>query len=65
MTTPNPTEPSGIPYSDWQFWVATFFAVAAAYAVARMVLPASWLPGSAKRRERKVSITIEGKKPAK
>ena len=65
MTTPNPAPASGIPYSDWQFWVATFLAVVAAYVVARMVLPASWLPGSAQRRERKVSITIEGKKPAK
>ncbi|QOJ00084.1 MAG: hypothetical protein HRU70_06115 [Phycisphaeraceae bacterium] len=47
------------PVHDWQFWVASAVALAAAYTVARMLLPASWLPARRKP-GRRVTLTIEG-----
>ena len=63
MTDQPAANPSGIPYQDWQFWIATLVALIAAYAVLRMVVPASWFPGATKAQSKKVSLTVEGKKP--
>lgn len=59
-----PNAPAGsLPVDDWQFWVATAVAVVALYLVAKMILPASWLPGGAKPKGKRVTLTIGGKPP--
>jgi hypothetical protein len=63
MSTPTatgPTSTTGLPWHDWQFWVATAIALAAAYVVARMILPKAWFLGG-KPKGRKVTLTVGGK----
>lgn len=55
---------ASLPVHDWQFWVATVIALAAAYFVLRMILPKSWFPGR-KAPSRKVTLTIDGRPPEK
>jgi hypothetical protein len=59
-TAASPTSGTGLPWHDWQFWVASAIALAAAYIVARMILPKSWFPGG-KPKGRKVTLTVGGK----
>ncbi len=61
-STPAPPR-STLPVHDWQFWVATVVAVFALYVVAKMVLPASWMPGGDKPKGKRVTLTIGGKPP--
>jgi|GEM_PF-632832 len=69
MTCPPNTHPSiflsaaALPIHDWQFWVATAVALVALYVVAGKFLPRRWLPWPGKRSGRRVSITIDGKRP--
>ncbi len=55
---------AALPVHDWQFWVATVIALAAAYFVLRMILPKAWFPGR-KAPSRKVTLTIDGRPPEK
>lgn len=51
-----------IPWTDWQFWVATLIALGALWLVLRNLLPPGWLPFTkSKGKETKTSITIGGK----
>lgn len=47
------------PYADWQFWVVTLMALAAAGWLLRGLLPGR----RRRRRERRVNLTISGKSP--
>lgn len=53
------------PVHDWQFWVATAAAMAAAVAVARMVLPrglvARLMGRKPKAPKRRATLTLDGK----
>lgn len=52
-----------LPVGDWQFWVATVLAVAAAWYVLQHLLP---FPGKRRKRQRRrVSLTIGGRAPRK
>ncbi|MGD9789826.1 MAG: hypothetical protein AB7Q00_03830 [Phycisphaerales bacterium] len=51
------------PIGDWQFWVVSAVALVAAWLVLRKVIPT---PGKKRRaRERKASLTVEGRTPEK
>lgn len=51
------------PIGDWQFWVVSAAALIAAWVVLRRVIPT---PGKKRRaRERKASLTVEGRTPEK
>lgn len=50
-----------LPLGDWQFWVVTLAALAAAGLLARRVFPRR--KGKGRGAQRKVSLTIEGKQP--
>jgi hypothetical protein len=55
-----------LPLDDWQFWVVTLVALAAAYFVLRAIVPESlWAKIGLKRKPkgRAASITVEGKAP--
>lgn len=49
-----------MPINDWQFWVVTVLAVAAALVMLRPVL-SRVTQGGAKRRATRASLTIEGR----
>jgi hypothetical protein len=55
------------PITDWQFWVVTLVAVAAAAWLFKGVVPIPWLSrrAKAKKQTKRVSITVEGKTPDK
>lgn len=53
-----------IPWGDWQFWVVTLVAAAAAWWVLRTVIPQSWwgrLGLKKKVKGRAASLTVERK----
>ncbi|MBN8598208.1 MAG: hypothetical protein J0L78_11095 [Planctomycetes bacterium] len=51
-----------IPWTDWQFWVATVIALLALWLVLRNLLPPGWIPFTKpKGKQTKASITIRGK----
>jgi len=51
-----------IPWTDWQFWVATVVALLALWLVLRNLLPPGWLPFTKQRgKETKASLTVGGK----
>jgi len=56
---------ASLPLDDWQFWVVTLLAVAAAFAVARMVLPPGLMPKRWRRRtgEKRATLTVGGRAP--
>jgi hypothetical protein len=57
-----------LPWDDWQFWVVTAVAAAAAWWVLRTVVPESWWSKIGLKRKpkgRAASLTVEGKAPAK
>ena len=66
MTAPIPSgaDPSGgLPWGDWQFWVVTLLAIAAAWWLVRPFIPSK--RRREKRGERRASLTIEGSAPGK
>lgn len=70
MTTLATIAPSAaaFPWHDWQFWIASTIALVALIALLRKFLPARWLPGflaRGKSGRRKVTLTIDGKSPAR
>lgn len=54
------------PVHDWEFWVATAIALFAAAYLLRGVLPIPFLTARLRRRrrERRVTLTVEGRRPA-
>ena len=53
-----------LPWRDWQFWVVTVVALAAAWMVLRALVPESWwgkIGLKRKRKGRAASLTVEGK----
>jgi hypothetical protein len=54
------------PIHDWEFWVASAIALFAAAYLLRGALPIPFLSARFKRRkrERRVTLTIEGQRPA-
>jgi hypothetical protein len=52
-----------LPVGDWQFWVVSVLALAAAAWVLRGVLPIPFLTARhrRKKRERRVNLTVGGK----
>lgn len=54
------------PVHDWEFWVASGIALFAAAYLLRAVLPIPFLTArlKRKRRERRVTLTVEGQRPA-
>ncbi len=55
-----------LPVDDWQFWVVTALACAAAFVVARMVLPRGLMPRRWRRRgEKRATLTVDGKTVSK
>lgn len=53
------------PINDWQFWIATAIALAAAYAVGRMVLPKALIARLLGKKPRpprhRATLTMDGK----
>lgn len=54
------------PIHDWEFWVASAVALFAAAYLLRGVLPIPFLTARLRRsrRERRVTLTVEGQRPA-
>lgn len=51
-----------MPTSDWQFWLVTLVALAAAVVVVRKLAPPNWLPRMLRRPTgRKATLTVKGK----
>jgi len=55
------------PWRDWQFWVATIIALAAAWYVLRNLIPPGLLPPMLRKKPpaKKATLTIEGKRVPK
>lgn len=53
----------GLPWGDWQFWIATVIALGALVVVLRMVLPEELLPKKLRRSgaAKKATLTIGGR----
>jgi hypothetical protein len=53
-----------LPLTDWQFWVVTAAVAVALAWLLRGVVPVPGLSKRRRKRERRVTLTVEGKKPA-
>jgi hypothetical protein len=58
---------SAFPIADWQFWVVTAVFLAAAAWLLKGILPVPWLSkrARAKKKTKRVSLTVGGKTPEK
>jgi hypothetical protein len=61
LELPPKSYPMTFPLHDWQFWVATALALAAAWWLLKGVIPRK----TRKTKGRKATLTIEGRPPSK
>ncbi|MBK7403764.1 MAG: hypothetical protein IPJ41_03795 [Phycisphaerales bacterium] len=53
--------PAGLPISDWQFWVVTLIALAAAAWIVRKLLPRRWSRRSKTAAAKRATLTVGGR----